>query len=175
MTSNPKLCNYVKSFTWILVWTKNELFKLTDTDRLTWSVFSKLINVTHLNLSSVHHIDDEDYVRQNPERLFPKVRDLRLHGWMHRGLVRAILKSLDPTKLRSLKMDYLIDEGALPNGKVMYGNFASHFLRGQNEHLISWFDSPGPEIVRCRVAALDKPDTRARHLSGPGSDRYPTT
>jgi hypothetical protein len=133
LTSKSQLALHMKSFTWILVWTKNELFGLTDTDRLTWSVFSKLVNVTHLNLSSVHHIDDEDYVRQNPAILFPKVIDLRLHGWMHRGLVRTILTSLDPTKLGSLKMDFLIDEGALPDGKVTYGAFASHFLRGQNE------------------------------------------
>lgn len=127
MTDKPHLATYVKSFTWTLIWKDiwdiGEEDDLTDLDRQTWDVFSRMVNVTHLDLASLHLIDDEGYVRQNPARLFPKVRDLRLLGYMHRGLVRAIITSLDTCKLRSLKLDYLADEGALPDGGTISADF----------------------------------------------------
>ena len=67
----------------------------------------------------MYEICDEDFVRQNPIKLFPAVTDLRLSGWMHRGLVKAIITSLDSSKLRILKLDYLQDEGALPDGRPL--------------------------------------------------------
>jgi hypothetical protein len=82
-------------------------------------VFSKINSVTQLDLASLHDIHDDELVRQNPSRLFPTVNDLRLLGWMHRGLVKAIITSIDVRKLRRLTVDYLQDEGALPNGAPM--------------------------------------------------------
>jgi hypothetical protein len=122
VADKPELARYVKDFTWTLVWLDNwyESFceddTLTETDRQTWNVFGRMVNVTHLDLASLHYVCEDEYVRQNPAILFPKVRDLRLLGWMHRGLVRAIITSLEPCQLRSLSLDSLEDEGAFPNG-----------------------------------------------------------
>ena len=122
MTDKPSLARYVKSFAWTLIWWDfDEVYtdsKLEEIDRQTWTVFGRMVNVTHLDLASLHNVVDEDeYIRhQTPRILFPKVKDLRLLGWMHRGLVRAVITSLEPSKLRSLKLDYLEDEGAFPNG-----------------------------------------------------------
>jgi hypothetical protein len=130
LTNKPGLARYVKSFTWTLVWLDNwyelciEDDTLTDVDRQTWDAFGRMVNVTHLDLASLHQIYEDEYIRQNPAMLFPNVRDLRLLGWMHRGLVRAIITSLEPRKLRSLKLDYLEDEGALPNGESMGDHIA---------------------------------------------------
>lgn len=123
MTDKPELARYVKSFTWTLtwldIWLDDDQDELTEIDRQTWNVFGSMVNVTSLDLASLHWVDEDECVRQNPAVLFPKVRDLRLLGWMHRGLVRAIITSLEPSKLSSLKLDYLEDEGALPNGGSM--------------------------------------------------------
>lgn len=127
MTEKPHLASYVKSFTWTFIWRENwdyEWDELTDIDRQTWTVFSEMANVTRLDLGSLHDVDDDGYIRQNPSTLFPQVRDLRLLGWMHRGLVKAILTSLHPGKLQSLKLDYLLDEGALPEGETISSDFA---------------------------------------------------
>jgi hypothetical protein len=130
MTDKPVLARYVKSFTWTLVWLDNWLDvdnedDLTEIDRQTWTVFGRMVDVTHLDLASLHHVVEIEYVRRNPAVLFPKVRDLRLLGWMHRGLVRAIITSLEPCKLRSLKLDCLEDEGALPNGEPIGNDSAT--------------------------------------------------
>ncbi|KAK4547916.1 hypothetical protein LTR36_010635 [Oleoguttula mirabilis] len=97
---------------------------LLGIDRQTWNVFRLMENVAQLDLASLHDVYGDDFVRQNPARLFPAVTDLRLLGWMHRGLVKAILTSLDASKLRSLKLDYLQDEGALPEGAPINMEFA---------------------------------------------------
>lgn len=107
IVDEPQLARYVKSFTWTLIWLDFDEEDLTGIDLQTWDMFSKLTNVTYLDLASLHRHDYDEYIRQNPTVLFPKVRDLRLLGWMHRGLVRAILTSLDPSKLQSLRLDYL--------------------------------------------------------------------
>lgn len=119
MVDQPQLAKYVKSFTWTLIWLDFNEWGLTEIDLQTWDVFSRMTNVTYLDLASLHRHEDDEYVRQNPAVLFPKVRDLRLLGWMHRGLVRAILTSLDSSKLQSLRLDYLEDEGAFPNGESL--------------------------------------------------------
>jgi hypothetical protein len=130
VTDKPELARYVKSFTWTLVWLDNwheinyDDDNLTEIDRQTWNVFGRMVNVTHLDLASLHHIIEDECIRQSPAILFPNVRDLRLLGWMHRGLVRAIITSLEPRKLRSLKLDYLQDEGALPNGESIGADMA---------------------------------------------------
>jgi hypothetical protein len=130
VTDKPELARYVKSFTWTLIWLDNWLDvdnedDLTEIDRQTWTVFGRMVNVTHLDLASLHHVVTIEYVRRNPAMLFPKVRDLRLLGWMHRGLVRAIITSLEPRKLRSLELDCLEDEGALPNGEPIGNDSAT--------------------------------------------------
>jgi hypothetical protein len=119
MVDQPQLAKYVKSFTWTLIWLDFDEQDLTEIDLQTWDVFSNLTNVTYLDLASLHRHEDDEYVRQNPAVLFPKVRDLRLLGWMHRGLVRAIVTSLDSSKIQSLRLDYLEDEGAFPNGESL--------------------------------------------------------
>ncbi|CAH0045984.1 unnamed protein product [Clonostachys solani] len=121
MVDRPELAIHVKIFTWTLVWHDTDDFggdgdEMTDIDFRTWEVFDRLCSVTHLDLASLHQIGYEPYIRQNPDTLFPAVTHLRLVGWMSRGLVRAIVNSLDASKLVSAKFDYLQDEGALPNG-----------------------------------------------------------
>ena len=86
MVDQPQLAKYVKSFTWTLIWLDFNEWGLTEIDLQTWDVFSRMTNVTYLDLASLHRHEDDEYVRQNPAVLFPKVRDLRLLGWMHRGL-----------------------------------------------------------------------------------------
>ena len=119
MVDKPHLAKYVKSFTWTLIWLDFDEQHLTEIDLQTWNVFGRMINVAHLDLASLHRNDDDGYIRQNPTVMFPKVKNLRLLGWMHRGLVRAIITALDPGKLQSLRLDYLEDEGALPNGESL--------------------------------------------------------
>ncbi|XXH01314.1 Histone chaperone asf1 [Hypoxylon texense] len=119
MTDRPELAVHVKALTWTLVWLDFEETELTDIDLRTWDVFGRMQNVARLDLASLHDVSYQPYIRQNPARLFPAVTDLRLVGWMHRGLVKAILTSLDASKLSCLKLDHLQDEGALPNGEPM--------------------------------------------------------
>ena len=130
MVAKPHLAKYVRSFTWTLVWLDFDEQELTEIDLQTWDIFARLVNVTHLDLASLHRVGDQEYIRQNPAVLFPKVRDLRLLGWMHRSLVRAIIMSLDSCKLQSLKLDYLEDEGAYPNGEAL-GKHAATRLANQ--------------------------------------------
>lgn len=130
MTDRPELSMRVKAFTWTLVWIDFDDDGLTDIDFRTWDVFSRMQNVVRLDLASLHSISNQPYIRQNPARLFPAITHLRLVGWMHRGLVKAILTSLDPSKLGSLELDHLQDEGTLPNGEPMPRALAeehSHF------------------------------------------------
>ncbi|VUC25924.1 unnamed protein product [Clonostachys rosea] len=122
MIDRPELAIHVKSFAWTLVWHDTDEFncardEMNGIDFRTWEVFGRLCSVTHLDLASLHQIGYEPYIWQNPDTLFPAVTHLRLVGWMSRGLVRAIVDSLDASKLVSAKFDYLQDEGALPNGK----------------------------------------------------------
>ena len=119
IVAHPKLAAYVKSLTWTLVWKDCADTCLTEVDRQTWTVFDQMKNVTKLDLASLHDVHDDELVRQNPSRLFPAVVDLRLAGWMHRGLVKAIFSSINTARLRSLSLDYLQDEGALPDGSTI--------------------------------------------------------
>lgn len=119
MIDRPELATHVKALTWTLVWRDFGEENLLEIDKCTWEVFRRMQNVVALDLASLHQIGDEPYIRQNPAKLFPAVTDLRLVGWMHRGLVKAIIMSLDPTKLRCLTLHHLQDEGAMPS--VMHG------------------------------------------------------
>jgi hypothetical protein len=111
MTEEPRLARLVKSLTWTLIWRDYGEGKLAEIDRQTWCVFGKMANVKHLDLASLHEVEDDNYVRHTPAGLFPKTRHLRLLGWMHRGLIKSILASLNPSRLLSLALDYLEDEG----------------------------------------------------------------
>lgn len=142
MVGKPHLARLVKSLTWTLVWLDFEEETLTDIDRQTWQVFSKMVNVTRLDLASLHDFIDDDYVRQNPPSLFPKTKDLKLLGWMHRGLVRSILTSLDPSKLQSLELNYLEDEGQHPNGKPMSYDFAERNSHSARSKRTTGYPSP---------------------------------
>lgn len=134
LTTDPQLARYVKSLTWTLIWRGFGDAGLTDADRQTWNVFSLMENVTRLDLASLHDVPYDQYVRQNPAHLFTKVTDLRLLGWMHRGLVKAIITSLDASRLRSLKLDCLQDECALPNGTPMHRYLAQIHSRNDGEY-----------------------------------------
>ncbi|SMY18719.1 unnamed protein product [Zymoseptoria tritici ST99CH_1A5] len=150
ITDRPTLAKHVKSFTWTLVW-GHVGAKRTDRedeaeptllpiDRQTWNIFFAIINVTTLDLASIHDVWEDKLIRQSPPCLFPSVRDLRLCGWMHRGLVRAILDSIDTSKLHSLKLDSLDDEGALPGGGPIEQGTAFYFSKNINQGLISVYE-----------------------------------
>lgn len=128
MLGRPELCLQVKKFTWTLIWLDFYDDDLTDIDLQTWHILGQLTNVTQLDLASIHNIGWCQYIRQNPTRLFPSVTDLRLVGWMHRGLVRAIISSLETTKLQSLNLHHLQDEGALPDGRTMPAEVAEKYF-----------------------------------------------
>ena len=128
MTASPGLARHVKDFAWTLIWTDFDEDALTDDDRYTWSVFGSLTNVSRLDLGSIHGIVDDAYVRENPAELFPAVMDLRLVGWMHRGLVRAIVGALDTSSLRTLDLDHLCDEGAGIGGQPISIDSADYAL-----------------------------------------------
>jgi hypothetical protein len=132
LAQKARLAIYVKSFTWTLTWLDFDEDDLSEIDRHTWNVFGRMVNVTHLDLASLHRVDDDEYVRQPLTELFPSVRDLRLLGWMHRGLVRAIITSLEPRKLETLKLDYLADEGAFPNGESLGEDTATRLAKHAN-------------------------------------------
>ncbi|KAI1373271.1 hypothetical protein F4677DRAFT_448601 [Hypoxylon crocopeplum] len=133
MTDYPELAMHVKAFTWTLVWMDFDDDELTDIDLRTWDVFGRMQNVTQLDLASLHDISDQPYIRQNPVRLFPAVTHLRLVGWMHRGLVKAIVTSLNASKLACLKLDHLQDEGALPNGEPIPQDLAINYSHNRGD------------------------------------------
>lgn len=133
MTDRPELAIYVRAFAWTLVWIDFDEEGLTDIDLRTWLVFSSMHNVTRLDLASLHNISNQPYIRQNPAKLFPAVTQLRLVGWMHRGLVKAIITSLDASKLSCLKLDHLQDEGALPDGEPIPLDLATKHSHGPGD------------------------------------------
>ena len=145
MVEKPQLARYVKSFTWTLIWLDFEENDLTAIDLQTWNVFGKMTNVTDLDLASLHRTEDDWYIRQSPAVLFPKVTDLRLLGWMHRGLVRAIMTSLNPGKLESLRLDYLQDEGAFPNGESLGEDTATRLAHHAKR--IDTAHQPAPKLT----------------------------
>ena len=130
MTSRSDLAKHVKSLTWTLIWKDFDETVLTETGRQTWNVFSRMTNVSRLDLALINEeICEEAFVRENPSILFPAVTDLRLLGWMHRGLVKAIITSLDSSRLHRLKLDYLTDEGALPDGAPWFADAAQEYAQ----------------------------------------------
>lgn len=128
MSSQPDLASCIQSFTWTLVWMDFGEEHLTDIDLETWDIFSRMVHVTQVDLASLHDIHDQPYIRQNSDTLFPNVTHLRLVGWMHRGLVKAILRSLDKERLHTLELDHLQDEGALPSGQPIPQDLATSHL-----------------------------------------------
>lgn len=133
MIDRPELVVHIKSFTWTLIWKDFDEGSLTDIDLRTWEIFNRMQNVTQLDLASLHDISDQPYIRQHPSKLFPAITHLRLVGWMHRGLVKAILAGLDSTKLQSLELDHLQDEGALPNGVPIPQDLAQEHVPGRGD------------------------------------------
>lgn len=71
ITGKPGLALHVNDLTWTLIWRDFDEDSITDIDRQTWSVFGSLLNVTRLDLASLHDIHDESSICQSPERLFP--------------------------------------------------------------------------------------------------------
>ena len=146
MTEEPRLARLVKSLTWTLIWRDVGETTLAEIDRQTWCIFGRMVNVTRVDLASLHEVEDDNYVRQTPAGLFPNTRRLRLLGWMHRGLVKSILASLDPSKLLSLELDYVQDEGALPNGDSICADFVSdHAHHARSKSTDRW---PSPNLAR---------------------------
>ena len=168
LTVKPELARYVRDFTWTLIWTDfdEDEEEITDIDRETWSVFSRLTNVGRLDLASLHEHFVEPYIRQNPTRLFAAVTELRLLGWMHRGLARAIMDAIDASKLRTLQLHCLQDEGALANGKPISSDVTqdiSGSTHNGGEHVVLSEEAiqrqeagkaiifPGPMWLPCRI------------------------
>jgi hypothetical protein len=114
--SRPELALVVQSLSWTLMWPGPQDDNSTDEELHLWDVFSLMKNVKTLDLVSVHHNGHFQYARQNPDVLFPAVCDLRLGGWMHRGLAKAIITSVSPRNLVALNLDHLQDEGAWLRG-----------------------------------------------------------
>ncbi|KAK4613789.1 hypothetical protein CLAFUW4_09720 [Fulvia fulva] len=131
MTAKPELARHVHNLTWTFFWQDENEKGPTALDRETWNVFSRLENVTSPDLAQYTNVDacHDPLVRQNPPRMFPRVTSLRLEGWMHRRLVTAIMTSICPSKLRSLKLDGLNDEGLLPDGHSMVVQIERQYAR----------------------------------------------
>ncbi|KAI0465557.1 hypothetical protein F4859DRAFT_528341 [Xylaria cf. heliscus] len=148
--SRPELARHVKAFAWTLVWVDFEDDGLTDIDLRTWEVFGSMQNVARLDLASLHDISDQPYIRQNPPSLFPAVTHLRLVGWMHRGLVKAIVTSLDASRLCRLELDHLQDEGALPSGEPIPQDLALKYSQpGGSKGDAGIFPGPMWFALRC--------------------------
>ncbi|KAF2184042.1 hypothetical protein K469DRAFT_727670 [Zopfia rhizophila CBS 207.26] len=129
MTNRPDVASHVRSLTWTLVWVDFDEEGLTEIDLELWNVFSRLTNVHQLDLATLHQIAKELFIRRNPSRLFPAVTHLRLLRWVHRGLVDAIISSLDSTELHTPSFDCLQDEGAFSNGAPMSEDVAKTHAR----------------------------------------------
>ena len=140
MTAKPDLAKYVMSLAWTLTWINFKERDLTPIDRQTWNVFSRLCNVTELDLASLLDEDFyDDFLHQNPERLFPAVTDLKLLGRMYRGVIKAIVTSLRPGQLRSLELNYLQDEGATPDGEPIGAELAmEHAHHSRKVHWMTY-------------------------------------
>ncbi|KAK6432914.1 hypothetical protein LTR95_010906, partial [Oleoguttula sp. CCFEE 5521] len=139
LVKRPELSKHVQSFTWTLIWLDfDDEEGLLEIDLHTWEVFSGLTNVKTLDLGSLHDVWDQEYTRRSPRSLFSAVTDLRLLGWMHRGLIKAILGSLNLRTLKSLELDYLQDDGALLNGAPMSSRFAESYIRKSRRPIISF-------------------------------------
>lgn len=54
MTGKPEITRHVRDVTWMLIWMDFEEEEITDIDRQTSSVFSRLANVVRLELASLH-------------------------------------------------------------------------------------------------------------------------
>ena len=164
MTEEPQLARLVKSLTWTLIWRDFEETTLAEIDRQTWCVFGKMVNVTRVDLASLHEVEDDMYVRRTPAGLFPKTRRLRLLGWMHRGLVKSILASLDPSRLLSLELDDVQDEGALPNGDSICADFVSdHAHHARSKSTDRW---PNPNLARVSSSEVYHDDLIERQEIG---------
>lgn len=117
LLGNPGLAPSVRDLRWTLVWAAEEEFD--EWDLRTWEAFELMRNVTRLDLAADHWNGVLEYPRQNPTALFPGVTELSLGGWMHRGLVKAIVGSIDASRLVSLKLNHLQDEGACRTGEPL--------------------------------------------------------
>ncbi|PGH10717.1 hypothetical protein AJ79_05308 [Helicocarpus griseus UAMH5409] len=148
MTLDPYLALHVREFSWTLIWMDFDDEAFSGIDYELWTVFSRLVNVQRLDLASLHQISSEPFIRQNPPRLFPAVKDLRLLGWMHRGLVEAIINSLNPAALYRLKLDFLQDEGAFPNGAPMTDYAASQCAHNLKNKIYPPKDSIDDELYK---------------------------
>lgn len=114
----------VRSFSWTLKWLDDgdDPYALPDIDHQVWTVFSRLTNVESLDLASIPMEEVVDpYVRQisSSLSLFPHTTQLRLMGWIPHDLVEAIIRSIDVSKLKSLSLSMLHEEGRLPDRSPM--------------------------------------------------------
>lgn len=122
MTEYPKYSNYVRSFSWTLIWYNyHKEHGLSEIDYELWLVFSRLVRVEKLDLAALVPEDKsmEQYARLIPSALFPSVKDLRLLGWMNHALVANIFRSINLEELRVLRLDALQEEGTLPDGSFL--------------------------------------------------------
>jgi len=124
----PDYAKYIRSFTWTLIWydehAKEEPRAMTEIDYHTWDVFSRMERVETLDLAAIA-LDKswDDYCREPPPTLFPRVTDLRLVGWFPHKIVVNIFNSIDLSKLRALRLDSLQEEGRDSNGSPVSEDF----------------------------------------------------
>lgn len=118
---HSEYASHVRSLSWTLLWCDRPYDDgIIEIDYQIWNVFAALKRVTRLDLAHLP-VDfyPDPFTRQPPPVLFPMVTDLSLSGWMPHQLVTNILNSIDLSKLRSLNLDALQEEGNLPNGELM--------------------------------------------------------
>ena len=123
LVEHPNYATYVRSFSWTLIWyDEHEECGLSEIDYQLWKVLSGLVRVEKLDLAELPcpgNKHPEPYTHQIPPVLFPSVSDLRLTGWMPHKLVANIFSSINLSKLRTLSLDTLQEEGKYPDGTPM--------------------------------------------------------
>ena len=135
ITARPALAVYVKTLIWTLIWPEKS-FRMPHNEN--WPVFALMKNVTRLDLASLYQLDDDgNYAQKTPPGLFPNVVDLRLVGVMYRGIVKAIITSINAKNLRSLALDYVQDEGAMADGSPMSEGVAYEYAHHAQRSPIS--------------------------------------
>jgi hypothetical protein len=125
MCECPDYAGYVRSFSWTLIWRDQHTEDgLTEIDYQLWAVFSCMDRVEKLDLAAIA-VDNpsEGYRREVPPILFPQVTDLRLVGWMPHNLAVNIFNSIDLSKLYSLRLNALQEDGQDSKGSLVSEDF----------------------------------------------------
>jgi hypothetical protein len=151
MCQFPEYASYIRSFSWTLIWydQHEEQDGLTEIDYQTWAVFSRMERVEKLDLAAIPGDKGlDDYCREVPPILFPRVTDLRLVGWFPHSLAVNIFNSINVSKLHSLQLDALQEEGQDSEGAPVSEDF-------NKDH---WDDQERAQLCESRRKGLTPPD-----------------